>query len=201
MKLDLAAFGHWFSRSPGAQVAPRSEEELLVESLRRGEAAAIDRAYRAHHAALRAFAQRLVGESAAAEDLVHDVFVALPDAARRFRGESSLRTFLLGIAAKRSRRHVRSASRRRALLERVRDEGRPARVPGDDGTRGEQARALARALDQLPVAQRTAFVLCEVEQRSAAEAALILGVVEATVRTRCFHARKKLRELLREVAP
>jgi RNA polymerase sigma-70 factor (ECF subfamily) len=201
MKLDLAILGQWFSRSPSGRALPRSEEDELIDGLRRGDPSAIDRAYRLHHGALRAFAQRLVGEQAAAEDLVHDVFVALPGALRSFRGDSALRTFMIGIAAQRSRRHVRSAARRRALVERVRAEVDPEPLVADHAVRSEQGRALARALDQLPDAQRMAFVLCEVEQRSAAEAALILEIPEATVRTRCFHARQKLRELLREVAP
>ena len=50
-----------------------------------------------------------------------------------------------------------------------------------------------RALDH-----RVAFVLCEVEERSSREVAEIVGVPEATVRTRLFHAKKKLRVLLEE---
>lgn len=44
--------------------------------------------------------------------------------------------------------------------------------------------------------QRAALVLCEIEECSAAEVADILGIPEATVRTRCFHARKRLHEQL-----
>ena len=51
-------------------------------------------------------------------------------------------------------------------------------------------------LDELPLDQRLAFVLCEVEERSVAEASAILGALPATVRTRVFHARRKLRETL-----
>jgi len=39
---------------------------------------------------------------------VHDVFVDLPAAMRRFRGRSSLRTFLMSIAVNHSRHHVRA---------------------------------------------------------------------------------------------
>jgi RNA polymerase sigma-70 factor (ECF subfamily) len=196
--------GHWLSRTAAtpAERAPVSAEAELVERLQRGETAAIDAAYRAHHQMLRAFAQRLVGEPSAAEDLVHDAFLALPKAMRNYRGESSLRTFLLGIAAQLSRRHIRSASRRRAMLERLRFASTESASLGqDDAQRATRARALSCALDTLPTAIRTTFVLHEVEQRTAGEVALILAIPEATVRTRCFHARKKLRELLEEGAP
>jgi RNA polymerase sigma-70 factor (ECF subfamily) len=62
--------------------------------------------------------------------------------------------------------------------------------------RKQLAELLQRALDELPLDQRVAFVLCEVEERPSPEVASIVGVPEATVRTRLFHARRKLREYL-----
>ena len=49
---------------------------------------------------------------------------------------------------------------------------------------------------RLPIEQRVAFVLCEVEERTSREVAEIVGAPEATVRTRLFHAKRKLREEL-----
>jgi RNA polymerase sigma-70 factor (ECF subfamily) len=57
---------------------------------------------------------------------------------------------------------------------------------------------LASALDQLPLAQRVAFVLCEVEDLTSAKAAVVAAAPEATIRTRLHHARRRLRELLAE---
>jgi RNA polymerase sigma-70 factor (ECF subfamily) len=173
----------------------------LVERLRRGDADAVGTAYDLHHAVVRAFARRLLDDGAAAEDLVHEVFVALPKAIRSFRGESSLRTFLISIAVRRAQHHVRSATRRRAAMERLARE--PARTSAatdpERAAQGEElARALARALDRIPVEQRVAFVLCDVEERTSDEAARIAGVPDATMRTRLFHARRKLRLLLAE---
>ncbi|MDH5672930.1 MAG: hypothetical protein OEZ06_12320 [Myxococcales bacterium] len=58
------------------------------------------------------------------------------------------------------------------------------------------ARQLSAGLDRLPLAQRVAFVLCEVEELSANEAAAVVGVPAATVRSRLFHAKRKLRHFL-----
>src|SRR4051794_35902264 len=74
-------------------------DHALVLRLREADPMAVDELYRAHHAMLRAFSQRLVGDEAAAEDLVHDVFVQVPQLMRKFRGQSSLRSFLVGVAA------------------------------------------------------------------------------------------------------
>ncbi|MGK3962149.1 RNA polymerase sigma factor [Sorangium sp. So ce118] len=178
-------------------------EEALVERLRQGDPAAIGEAYDKHYEAVRGFARRLTGDDASAEDLTHDVFVSLPQAAQRFRGGSSLKTFLIGIAVNHARHHLRSAGRRRAAMERLAlepDEEKPTNPEREVG-RAALARALNRALDELPDAQRATFVLCEVEERSAREVSEILGVPEATVRTRLFHAKQKLRTLLEERTP
>jgi RNA polymerase sigma-70 factor (ECF subfamily) len=182
-----------------AILAEPSDEAQRLERLKRGEPAAVGEIYDQHQAAVQAFARRLVGDAAAAQDLVHEVFVALPKAIHGFRGESSLRTFLLSMAVNHARHHLRAAARRRMAMERF------ARDPAHDarGASQEQraisldvARELSRALDTLPLDQRVAFVLCEVEERTSREAAEIVGAPEVTVRTRLFHAKKKLRDEL-----
>jgi RNA polymerase sigma-70 factor (ECF subfamily) len=175
------------------------DAESLIARLLRGDPSAVGEVYDQHHAAVRAFAKRLVGDSSASEDLVHDVFVALPKAISGYRGDSSLRTFLIGIAVNHARHHVRAAARRRSALEKLGRE--PSTTGGDpehDARRRELARLLTHALDELSLDHRVAFVLCEVEERSSREVAEIVGVPEATVRTRLFHAKKKLRVLLEE---
>ena len=169
----------------------------VVERLRGGDLDALGEAYDAHHAHVRAFARRLVGDDAAAEDLVQEVFVSLPRVIQRFRGGSALRTFLVAVAVNHARHHVRAAARRRAAMTRLtREPAAAATDPEGHAERGQLAAALVRALDELPLEQRVAFVLCEVEEQSAAEAALAAGVPEATVRTRLFHAKRKLRTRL-----
>lgn len=179
--------------------APADAESELVAGLVAANPSAIGAAYDNHHAAVRAFTQRLLGDASTAEDLVHDVFVQLPKLIGNFRGDSSLRTFLISIAVNRSRHFVRAAARQRTMLERVAREpvGR-SEDPEHQVSRRELANALSRALEALPLDQRVAFVLCEVEQRSSTEVARIVDAPEGTVRTRLFHAKKKLRALLEE---
>lgn len=170
----------------------------LVIRLQDGERSALAEAYDRHHGALRAFARRLLADASAAEDLVHDVFLALPSAIHRFEGRASLRSFLLGIAARLCHKHVRSAVRaRRASKNVLAREVTPAvPLPSERSLGTELAVALERALDTLAVEQRVAFTLCALEERSSREAAEILGVNEITVRTRLSRAREKLRAQL-----
>jgi RNA polymerase sigma-70 factor (ECF subfamily) len=181
--------------------ADETADDDLVARLRAGDRRAVEQAYVAHHAAIRGFARRLVGDDSSAEDIVHEAFVALPRAIRGFRGEGSLRSFLIGVAINHSRRHVRSAMRRRRATERLAAHDEvisppAARTPAEDLARKRLASRLWSALDQLPIEQRAVFVLCEAEQRTSVEVSEIVGAPEGTVRTRLFHAKRKLREIL-----
>lgn len=168
--------------------------ERLEDRLAEGQPDAIVEAYRAHHAHVRAFAERLVGDRMVAEDLVHEVFVALPESMRRFEGQCSLRTWLIAIAARRAQGHVRTALRRRRAESGLAFEPRAAPLRPDEAVeRAELATLLTRALDTLPVDQRVAFVLCEVEERTSVEVAQMLDASDGTIRQRVFHAKKKLR--------
>lgn len=181
-------------RQPVVDQSLRDGAGSLEQRLARGERAAIVETYRLHCDAVRAFARRLVGDAAAAEDLVHDVFVALPEAMRRFDGACSLRSYLVAIAARRSQHHVRGALRRRAMLARFAHQpvAEPLR-PDEAVERAELASLLTRALDALPLEQRVAFVLCEVEERTSVEVGRMLDERDGTIRARVTLAKRKLR--------
>lgn len=186
------------SRPRLALVAPLPVgEDDAIARLASGDTDALGDLYDLHHRGVRAFAVRYLGDATTAEDLVQETFLALPGAIGRFRRDAPLRSFLLSIAANLAKNHVRSAARRRALAERAgRDEEREVEGPDDTFEREELARRLTSALDALSHDHRVAFVLLEVEERGGPEVADILGIPEATVRTRLFHAKKKLREIL-----
>lgn len=189
------------------RAAPVWPQDGLLRRAADGDGAALAALYDAHHGGLRRFARGLLGEAQAAEDLVQEVFVALPGLLGRYRGEGALGSFLMGIAARRASRHVRAARRRRAAMARLAAEvppdepGEVAATPEDAAARAQLRAALTGALDRLPMRQRLAFVLCVVEERSSEEAAAILGVPAATVRSRVMHARRKLRARLARVWP
>lgn len=177
--------------------------DARVQRAAEGDQAALVSLYREHFASVRSFAERLLGCSMAADDLVHEVFLSLPAALGRFRGQCALSSYLLSITVRRARQHLRAAKRRRGLESRAAATASvaPANRPDLDSERRELAARLSAALDELPLAQRAAFVLCEVEERSSVEAAEILGEKPGTVRARVFHAKRRLRERLAELVP
>jgi RNA polymerase sigma-70 factor (ECF subfamily) len=195
MSLDL-------SLRTAAPEACSPAEDLLLR-LRNGEPSAVAEAYDLHHAVVRRFAQRLLGDDGHAEDMVQEVFLALPRAIGSFRGESTLRTFLVSVAVHQCRHHVRASMRRRAHVAAAEVEGAlnlsvPPPDPEQQAARKQLASVLTQALDALPLDQRVAFVLCEVEQRTSREAAHIANTREATMRTRLHFAKKKLRTWLEQ---
>jgi RNA polymerase sigma-70 factor, ECF subfamily len=183
-----------YSTMRALSLAGSSPEDALLARLRAGDTHALGEVYDQHHQAVRAFASRLVGDDAIAEDLVHEAFVALPQVIKRFQGESSLRSFITGVVINHARHHVRGACRRRAMLTKAgREPATEGRSPESSAVSQAFLQVLNRALDSLPLEQRVAFVLCDVEERTSGEAAELAGAPEATMRTRLFHARKKLR--------
>ena len=193
MRIAVAAARFLSSASPASDATAAD----LIARLSAGEDAALREAYRQHHEAVRVFANRLVNDLAAAEDLVHEVFVALPRAARRFRHEVPLRQFLIVRAINHARHHVRAAVRRRRAQQRLAHQPpAPVATPDRITEHKQLGRALVAALDRLPLEQRVAFVLCVVEERSSADAARIVGTTDGNMRIRLMHARRALRGLL-----
>lgn len=173
--------------------APPKAEDQVWQRVAEGDVLALRDIYRAHHTSVRAFALRLLGDVQAAEDLVQDVFLAVPKAARRFRFETSPVSYLLGIAANAAGKHIRAAKRRRAATERLAmNPSLTSRAPDEELHASRLIEQLMLAVDQLPNKLRIVFVLCQIEERDAAEVGAILGIPSSTVRARLRAARERI---------
>lgn len=132
-------------------------------------------------------------------DLVHTAFLEALRNAARFRGESSLRGWLVGIALNQARTHVRDRARaRRGAFQWAGLRGEIDESSDTEAALGD-ARDRVRltdALAQLPPLQREAIVLCELEGLSAKEVSAMLGVPCATLWRRVHDAKVSLRRLL-----
>jgi RNA polymerase sigma-70 factor (ECF subfamily) len=140
---------------------------------------------------------RLVRNEATAEDLISDVFLDVWKQASRFEGRSAVSTWLLSIA----RFKALSALRRRP--EELLDEERAEAIEdeGDDpevvAQKKDKSEALQRCLKELSPEHREVIDLVYYHEKSVEEVATIIGIPEATVKTRMFYARKKMGELLK----
>jgi RNA polymerase sigma-70 factor (ECF subfamily) len=143
------------------------------------------------------------GSTAAAEDIVQEVFLALLREQCGFDPErGTLSGYLFGIARKLVLRNL-ERGRSSVSLESETDEAGPRELAVVDDplaglTRHETIEALRRAVQALPRRYREVVVLCDLEELDYADAAVALGCPIGTVRSRMHRARALLLEKLHQ---
>src|SRR5438309_1055208 len=149
----------------GAPPEPRD----IVAAARRGDPPALAALYRAHSAAVFRLAYRLTGTREDAEDVVHDVFVGLPEALERYEERGSFTSWLKRVTARVALMRLRARNRRREVAM-------EATLPTTDPPPDSANVALRAAVDALPDPLRAVLVLKEVEGYSHAEVGELLGI-------------------------
>jgi RNA polymerase sigma-70 factor (ECF subfamily) len=176
-----------------ARPAPGAVPDLAA--IRAGNADALAACYRAYAPALLALAYKLTASRADAEDVVHDVFVGLPEALARYDERGQFSGWLARIATRVALARQRHGSRFEAddaALETV-------AVPADTGD-VVVADRVHRALASLSPALRHVFVLRVVLDLSHAEIAALLGITPNASEVRLHRAVQQLRGLLGSLA-
>ena len=171
--------------------------------IRTGDRAAFEQLMRQYNRRLYRLARAALRDDAEAEDALQDAYLAAYRSIDRFRGDSSLSTWLSRLVLNECFGRLRKGARRQKVIPMVSPTQEMDTVPEPDSERPDLvlARAqmrtlLERKLDDLPEAFRLVFVLRSVEELSVEETAQTLGIPEATVRSRYFRAKGLLREAL-----
>lgn len=170
---------------------PDTEDRALVDLvLHEGNERAFRALYRRHTPYVYQFALRTLGGSEQdADDVIQETWIRAVEGFGRFRWESSLRSWLAGIALNLCRGLFRRKDR--GWVE-IRDE-----VPASEAApRPEHRIDLERALQRIPDGYRTVLVLHDVEGYKHAEIAEMMGTTEGTSKSQLFHARRAVRALL-----
>ena len=171
-------------------------DEALLAACGIGDTAALGALYDRHHEAVyRLIARLMRGDRAEIDDLVQTTFLEAWRSAKRFDGRGAVRSYLLGIAAKTVRHHIRGAVRRRTALAAAPPPAESG-LPDAQAIRTQQLGRLAAALEELPHDLRAAYVMCELEDVPGVEAARVLGVRAGTLWRRLHEARRALREAI-----
>jgi RNA polymerase sigma-70 factor (ECF subfamily) len=167
----------------------------LLERLQARETAAHAELYAQEGPAVLGHLRAMTGDAQLAEDLLQEVFVRVWTNVDRFRGASSLTTWLHGIALNLARSHRVKRARRRALRRQRAELAETAAVPSpEEELRELQARLrLYEAMERLPTAQREAFVLRVLEQRSLEDCQAVLGAAPTTISYRARRASETIR--------
>ncbi|HVU15460.1 MAG TPA: sigma-70 family RNA polymerase sigma factor [Candidatus Didemnitutus sp.] len=180
----------------------------LIRALQAGDDSALDELIRRHQAPLLHFVYRYLRNEAAARDVVQETFVRTYFKAPKFEPRAAVKTWMYAIAVNLCRDEARRMMRRRSEVsvdEPVRSEAPPPLLadpnpsPDEMAGRHDQFSALQAAIEELPRPLREALVLFALDERSQKEAADILGTTPKTVELRVYHAKARLRRMLRGV--
>ena len=184
-----------------------SGDWALVQQCASGDEAACSRLVTDHQRMVYQLALHLLGDAQEALDLSQEVFLRVFRTLPRFRGQSTLRTWIYRIVVNQASNRQRWWRRRRRAQQVPLDETGPIRTEFADSRafsmpdrvlqQRETAGRVWTALEQLPFDQRAAVVLREIDGLSYDEIASSLGVAVGTVKSRLARARATLRDALR----
>jgi RNA polymerase sigma-70 factor, ECF subfamily len=171
---------------------------VLLQRLGKRDEAALRELYSAYSRTIYAFAFQRLRDAAEAEEIVVDTMHEVWRHPERFRGEAKFSTWLLGIARFKLLSVIRSREPQHEDIVDLEE----TLESGEEGTfeilaQKQRREAVRQCMDKLPAEQRECVHLVFYEGYGLAEVAAVLGCPENTVKTRLFHARRKLKSSLR----
>jgi RNA polymerase sigma-70 factor (ECF subfamily) len=184
-------------KSPRAEEqrpAPTDERDLLAR-ISRGDLAAFERLYRLYQPRLTRFLTTLLKRPQLIEEVLDDTMIVVWQSAGNFRGSSKPSTWVFAIAyrkAAKARARWPEPVEEPAFDERVSEDPLP-----DEEIHQERLRsALLKAMDQLSADHRAVVDLTYFHGLGYREIAEIVGCPVDTVKTRMFHARRRLKQAM-----
>jgi RNA polymerase sigma-70 factor (ECF subfamily) len=171
----------------------------LVEGVRSGRPAAVERLVARVQDRVRAWAARFTDDEDTADDVAQEVLIGLERRVSRFSGASRFSTWLFAVTRNVALSQRRRDQRRAMLLERRLEVG-----DIEQGTVEEDPDAVRLAslviqyYDALPTRQRSIFEMVDLQGMTPAEVARQLGMEQVTVRAHLFKARRAIRTRMLE---
>jgi len=180
------------------RVEPEEDADVeLAARLARGEAGALEEVVGLHQAGIVRLANRLLGWTGEVDDIVQDIFLTALEKAGKFRGQSSLKTWLTVITLNRCRTyHRRRKIWPRAVATLTARQSAASSAADQAVLSDEVAREVRSAVAALPSRDREVIVLHYLEHKSPAEIAELLGSSQNAIEVRLHRAKAKLRQSL-----
>jgi RNA polymerase sigma-70 factor (ECF subfamily) len=178
-----------------SQAQPQTSDLEVVGRVLRGDVAAFEILMRRYNQRLFRAARAILKDDAEAEDAVQDAYVNAYVHLSTFEGRARFSSWLTRLVINEALGRLR----RQRRFEAMNDEGTSEELadeedPEQRAERRELARMMERAIDELPEAFRTVFMLRAVQGLTLAETSECLAIPEETVKTRLHRARAKLQE-------
>lgn len=168
----------------------RDAEVRLLHRVARGDRGAFSELFDRYHPRLFKFLFRLTSSYSTADELTNDVLLAVWQSAAKFRGDARVSTWIFGIAYRQALRRLRA---RRLRLLPISDSDSPV----DSGQHAIENEDWVRAaIRELPPKQQLTLLLVYYVGLTCEETARATDVPVNTVKTRMFHARRKLKSHL-----
>jgi len=181
----------------GASRGSNESELVLLRKVAQRDRVAFQELYLIYHRRLARFLMRITSRHDIAEEIINDTLWIVWRNAGDFRGQSTLSTWIMGIAYRRALKTLRSRRTRDWFIDLV------AQLPSiavDTRDQDMDRDWLTHALGELPVEQRAAIELAYLHGHSCEEIAAIMNCPVNTVKSRMFQARRKLQAILRRLA-
>jgi len=171
-------------------------DEILIAQIAKGDRPAMEALFGRYRVRVFKFVLRMVRNEAVAEELNSDVFLDVWRQASTFEGRAAVSTWIFSIA----RFKALNALQRRSEDELDEEKAETIEDNADDPetalAKKDKAAVLRQCLAELSAEHREIVNLVYYQHKSVEEVSGIVGIPEATVKTRMFYARKKLSELL-----
>jgi RNA polymerase sigma-70 factor (ECF subfamily) len=171
------------------------DDVLLVDRCLTGEPAATRELFRRHRNRVHACLYRVLGSNRDMDDLLQEAFLQVFQSLRGWRAEASLATWVDRVSVRVAYRYLSQRGRRVQTDEMPEDDLVAAPDIGP-GTRRQLARdgvrRLYAVLDELSPASRLAFTLHEIDGRTLAETAQLVGSSVTATKLRVWRARKRI---------
>jgi RNA polymerase sigma-70 factor, ECF subfamily len=187
-------------RGPGSN---QKSDMDLYRAAGRGSEDAMAALYRRHGSLVYRFSLRMCQDAWAAEEVTQEVFLALLRQPDRFDPErAALSTWLCGIARRQVWKYLERNRRSLGVdVDVDSEDGLDVESTDDDPSvvlsRKEAVATVRQGLDELPPHMKEVIVLCEFEEMTYEDAAVVLNVPIGTVRSRLHRAKAGLAQLLR----
>lgn len=178
---------------PAAQAIPTGDEPILQALAARDRERAASLLVEQHAKAIGRACMALLGSQSEAEDVLQETLLAALDGLESFRGDGTLRAWLLSVARRRCARRLEARARERDLKQSL-----PAPAAAASAERASMARRARKLLDEVRPTEREALVLRFAAELSFREVGQACGIDEAAARKRVSRGLARLRSLLGE---
>ncbi len=174
-------------------------DEELMQHIQKGKVAAFDALYARYSRRMFAFFYKMLWQNdAKANDFTQELFLKIIEKPHSFDTQRNFSTWIYTLAHNLCKNEYRKQDNKNRVMERQAAQQARVENPKNDLDENTFQKDLNAALEKLPEAHRTCFLLRYKDELTISEMSKILNCPEGTIKSRLFYAAKKLSKLLKD---